>query len=120
SADPPNRPGTGEARGEWEPPVLRIVATRGEGVDALVAAVERHAGHLQTTGELGRRRRARLERLTREVVERSMRQLVWTRQQGESVLHEGLDDVVHGVRSPYDLARDIVSIVTDGSHHESG
>jgi LAO/AO transport system kinase len=114
--------GAGAALGEaeWEPPVLRTVATRGDGVDELVAAVERHGEHLRASGELERRRRHRLERLTREVVERSMRQLVWGSRRGESVLQEGLDDVVRGARSPYDLARAIVSTVTDGSHHGSG
>jgi LAO/AO transport system kinase len=121
-APPGASAGAGAARGEaeWEPPVLRTVATRGDGVEALVAAVERHGQHLRASGELERRRRHRLERLTREVVERAVRQLVWRSQQGESLLREGLDDVVRGARSPYDLARDIVSTVTDGSHHGSG
>src|SRR5439155_561480 len=38
--------------GEWEPPVLATVASKGEGVDELVAALDRHYGHLQQSGKL--------------------------------------------------------------------
>jgi LAO/AO transport system kinase len=34
----------------WEPPVVRTIATRDAGVDDLVAAVERHRAHLESTG----------------------------------------------------------------------
>src|SRR5205823_12176488 len=58
----------------WSPPVLTTIAFKGEGVAALVDAIEAHAGYLLKSGDLSRRRRARLERHTREVVDRSLRQ----------------------------------------------
>jgi len=45
--------------GWWEPPVVKTVATRGEGVAELWDAVERHRAHLEATGEKGRREVAR-------------------------------------------------------------
>jgi LAO/AO transport system kinase len=45
---------------EWDPPVVRAVATTGEGVDALWAAVAAHRAFLETGGGLAVRRRARL------------------------------------------------------------
>jgi LAO/AO transport system kinase len=44
---------------EWRPQVVRAVANRGEGIDKLVAAVEKHRAWLIGTGELTRRREAR-------------------------------------------------------------
>ncbi len=41
--------------GYWEPPIVKTVAVRDEGVGELLAAIERHRTHLDTTGE----RRAR-------------------------------------------------------------
>jgi LAO/AO transport system kinase len=116
-ADPSTRQEGRGAGAEWEPPVLRTVATKGNGVDAVIEAVETHASRLRESGELERRRRTRLERLTREVVERTVRQLVWHNGRGESALKEGLDDVVRGTRSPYELAREIVALVTHGGDH---
>lgn len=45
----------------WMPPILRTVASRGEGIVELLTAVERHREHLETTGELATRRRAQLK-----------------------------------------------------------
>jgi len=45
---------------DWEPPVVRTVATTGEGVEELWAAVTAHRGFLEGSGRLGARRRARL------------------------------------------------------------
>ena len=44
----------------WVPPVLKTVASREEGIDRLLAEVERHREHLDATGELARRRRSHL------------------------------------------------------------
>src|SRR2546427_10502258 len=48
--------------GEWEPPVLAAVASQGEGVEDLVAALDRHYRYLQHSGKLAARRRERLPR----------------------------------------------------------
>jgi LAO/AO transport system ATPase len=45
--------------GAWRPPIVRTVAARGEGVDDLLAALDKHAGWLAASGEGERRRRAR-------------------------------------------------------------
>jgi LAO/AO transport system kinase len=42
----------------WRPPVLTTVATTGEGVDAVLAALAAHRRHLEQTGALQVRRRA--------------------------------------------------------------
>jgi LAO/AO transport system kinase len=46
----------------WRPPVLETVATAGTGVGELWAAVKAHRAHLESSGELGERRRVRLSR----------------------------------------------------------
>jgi LAO/AO transport system kinase len=47
------------APGEWRPQVVRAVAVRGEGIDDIVAAIDKHRGWLVEHGELRRRREAR-------------------------------------------------------------
>ena len=43
----------------WEPPIVKTIATRNEGVADLVAAVDRHRAHLEASGERRRREIAR-------------------------------------------------------------
>ncbi len=50
------------APGLWRPPVLKTVADRGEGVEEVIEALDKHAAWLQDSGELQRRRRSRAER----------------------------------------------------------
>jgi LAO/AO transport system kinase len=54
----------------WEPPIVRTVATRNDGVEELAAAVERHRRHLVDSGELAvrdvARARARFVAVLRE------------------------------------------------------
>ncbi len=45
--------------GYWEPPIVKTVATQGEGIEDLAAAVARHREHLDSSGERTRRERAR-------------------------------------------------------------
>jgi LAO/AO transport system kinase len=37
--------------GSWEPPIVKSVAVRGEGIGELAAALERHRAHLDASGE---------------------------------------------------------------------
>ncbi|REF35376.1 methylmalonyl Co-A mutase-associated GTPase MeaB [Thermasporomyces composti] len=59
------------SEGAWTPPVIRTVATTGDGLDKLVEAVEAHREHLRRSEELAARRarRAREEIETLTIVE---------------------------------------------------
>jgi len=95
--------------------VLATVAATGEGVAALVAALERHHEWLEQGGELGARRRRRLHQRTREVVERATRQWIWQETAAEALIRERLDDVVEGRLSPYDVATEVLDGLKQGS-----
>src|SRR3954453_21768260 len=52
--------GLGErAAGDWRPQVVRATAVKGEGMDDVVAAIEKHRGCLEATGTLRVRRERR-------------------------------------------------------------
>jgi LAO/AO transport system kinase len=53
---------TDRAAGGWTPPVLLTTATSGDGVDEVVDAIAQHRSHLEQSGELTRRRLARVRR----------------------------------------------------------
>ncbi len=45
----------------WIPPIRKTIATEGSGIPELAAAIARHRQHLEKTGDLQRRERARLQ-----------------------------------------------------------
>ena len=112
------RAGGDAGEGAWDSPVLKTVAIRGEGVDALLDTFAAHYAYLRDTGRLGTLRRERLARHTREVVDRTLSDLVWRQGDGEAALEAGLDDIVSGRISPYGLARDIVADLHRGANHD--
>jgi len=64
--------------GRPRPPVLKTIATRGEGIDELVAAIEEHLSRPESAERRAARRRerarARLEDILREAVVRQLRE----------------------------------------------
>jgi LAO/AO transport system kinase len=102
------------AGNSWEQPVVLATAVKGEGVDQLVAALDRHHEWLSSSGELERRRRRRLMERTREVVDRATRKWVWEETRAEQLIAERLDEVAQGQISPYELAQDVLEELKQG------
>jgi len=98
----------------WEPPVLGTVASTGQGVDELVAALDRHHAYLEASGQLVERRRRRLAARTRAVLERGVQRWLVEATRAEELLRQRLDEVADGRRSPYDVAAEILDQVKTG------
>jgi LAO/AO transport system kinase len=100
---------------EWEPPVLATVASRGDGIAELAAALDRHYAYLEASGRLVERRRRRLAARTRAVLERAVQRWLVEATRAEELLAQRLDEVVEGRRSPYDVAAEILDQVKAGA-----
>ena len=83
----------------WTPPVLKAVATQGDGIVELVDAIQAHGAHLQAGG--GRQRRDR-ERLSSEVLALLGAQLLeaFLESRGPSDFEAAVDSVVSRRSSP--------------------
>lgn len=87
----------------WRPPVVSTVASRGEGVDELVAEVERHRGWAVASGELERRRTARARREVEAIALTAMRSR-WAEALGPAALDGLAARVAGGGLDPYGAA----------------
>ncbi len=95
---------------EWEPPILKVVAARDQGVAELVAAVERHRAHLEQTGERRRREQTRaamqfLALLRERLVKSALGRL--EREKGR--LDEVALQIANRTADPYALADELAS-----------
>ena len=100
---------------EWDAPVLTTVASKGEGIAELVAALDRHHAYLLSSGKRDERRKRRLAVRTRAVVNRAIRQWIWDETEAEALVNQRLDDVAAGTRSPYDVAAEVLKQVRNGT-----
>ena len=92
----------------WTPPVLRTVASKGEGVSELVEAVDRHFGYLERSGVLRERRRARLRARVVEVVENKVRRRLWSDDATNQWLDDHLDELEAGRTNPFAVADELL------------
>ena len=93
--------------GEWRPPIVKTVATTGQGVADLVAAVERFRAH--TTASLGSRRKARAEFRLREILSRRFLQRVEGAVLGPGEFEAYLERIARRELDPYSAASDIMA-----------
>ena len=100
--------------GEWNNPVLLTVAAKGDGVDAVLSALEAHHEWLAASGTLEERRRRRLLERTREVVDRATRRWLWAETGAERSIQARLDAIVAGSMSPYDVAAEVLEGLKQG------
>ncbi|UER55683.1 methylmalonyl Co-A mutase-associated GTPase MeaB [Kineosporiaceae bacterium SCSIO 59966] len=102
----------GERRqaGDWRPPVVKSVASRSEGVDDVMEALDKHWDWLQSSGELGRRRHRRAADEIEALAVTALRERIGDLRSGR-----GLDDlaeqVVAGDLDPYTAADRLVAAV---------
>jgi LAO/AO transport system kinase len=109
------KPAAPERSDAWDHPVGLTVAVKGEGIDDLIAALDRHHEWLSRSGSLEERRRRRMLERTREVVERAARRWIWRETRAEQVISERLDQVVEGTLSPYDVATEVLDGLKQGA-----
>jgi LAO/AO transport system ATPase len=94
--------------GAWRPPILKTVAARSEGVDELVAAIEKHRAWMEQHGELGRRRQLRAAAEIEAIALGTVRQKFGD-VHGSAALDEAAARVVDGETDPYSAADELVA-----------
>jgi LAO/AO transport system kinase len=107
------RPATAE--GLWNHAVVLTVAAKGDGIEELIAALDRHHEWQARSGTLEQRRRRRMLERTREVVDRAARRWMWDESHAERLITARLDEVVDGRLSPYDVATEVLDGLKQGA-----
>lgn len=93
-----------ESPTDWTPPVLNAVAVKQEGIDAIIAALDRHFAYLERSGTLRARRRARMRERVRDVVQQKVSDRLWRDQRTVAWLEEQIPAVEQGTATPFAVA----------------
>jgi LAO/AO transport system kinase len=97
--------------GAWRPPIVSTVASRGRGVEELLAAVDKHAGWLERSGEGARRRVARAAAEVEAIAVAALRARIGDLH-GSEALETLATQVVTGSLDPYAAADQLVDTLT--------
>jgi LAO/AO transport system kinase len=99
-----------ERDGGWTPPVLETIATDGTGVAEAWAALKRHRGYLESSGQLAVRRRRRIETEVVELVEHELRLGLRHQLAENQAVRRILDDARAGNLDPHSAAAAILAV----------
>jgi LAO/AO transport system kinase len=99
---------------EWTPPIIKTVASRGEGNDELVAALAKHREWLSGSGTLEQRRRDRAADEIESLALTSLRAQIGDLRDG-SMLADLAQQVVAGSTDPYAAADELIAAVATGA-----
>jgi LAO/AO transport system kinase len=106
--------GLGERRaaGDWRPSVVKTVATRGDGLDQLIEAIDKHQAWLTDTGELRNRRVRRAGREVEAIALAALRARMGEPGPASWTLDDLAAEVVDGRLDPYSAADRLVDAVS--------
>ena len=92
----------------WLPPIVRTVATKGDGVPELISAIYEHEQYLEQTGERKNRDRARLEAELEMLIQDNL-VYHWRQEITDIQYQEVLGEVISRRLSPHQAAKDLVN-----------
>jgi LAO/AO transport system kinase len=98
--------------GAWKPEIVKTVAVTGEGVEEVVAALDRHLAHLRGSGELAARRLRRAREEIEAIAVTSLRER-WGDVHARTELDDLAGQVVDGRTDPYAAADELLATYTD-------
>jgi LAO/AO transport system kinase len=92
-----------EGSGFWLPPIVRTIATKGDGLPELVTAIHEHQEHLEQTGERNNRDRARLEAELDMLIQNNL-VYRWRQHVSDAQYQETLESLIARRISPHQAA----------------
>ena len=98
----------GSTRETWKAPILKTIASRGEGMPEVLAALDEHRAWLQSTGGLEQSRRARAAAEIEAIALGEVRQR-FTAVHGSAALSEAASRVVAGSTDPFTAAEQLIA-----------
>ena len=101
-------PSPPEKDGFWVPPIVRTIATKGEGVPELMRAIREHQQHLEQTGEKEKRDRERLQAELNILIQSNLVQN-WREKMSADQYSEILDSLFARKISPHQAAALLVN-----------
>jgi LAO/AO transport system kinase len=100
--------------GAWKPEILKTIASKGEGIDDVADAIDRHRAHLESSGELEQRRLRRTRDEIEAIAVTALREQ-WRGVHENAALDELAASVVAGESDPYAAADLLLESLEDGA-----
>jgi LAO/AO transport system kinase len=92
----------------WDIPVLLTTAVRGEGIEELAEAINRHKEFLASSNLLEAKRNERIRKRIRDIVNQRIQAVLWQDEEAKKMIDEYLTNPGESPDTPYTLAELLV------------
>lgn len=104
----------------WTPPVVELSARTGEGVEALLEALERHREHLRSSGRWDEKRLRSAAHLLRDLLGEALLRSALERLEAEGEWEACVERVAQRQRDPYTLSEELARRLLAGATGRPG
>lgn len=92
----------------WNPPIIKTIAARGDGVDELILKIEEHHDYLTDSNEITERRKIRMANEVMEVLMKNVENYVHRKLEEENFYTKQLDKILSREINPYEVVENIL------------
>ncbi|MGB2867503.1 MAG: methylmalonyl Co-A mutase-associated GTPase MeaB [Bacteroidota bacterium] len=91
----------------WLADVVKTQANEGRGIEEVAALIQKHRSHLNATGGMASRRKARLRERIREIIDERLQVDFWNHRRSAD-LEQRIEGVIGGKLTPYDVVEALI------------
>lgn len=103
---------------EWRPPVLKTIATRGEGTESIIDTIEQHRAFLSESGQGSERRRRQHELELRRLLREELKALVDDRTKQQGGFDQLIEQITRRETDPYTVVEQLTADLDIDSQDE--
>ena len=99
---------------DYRPPVLKVSASKNQGIDELVGKLEEHRKYLEESNELEERRNRNNRLQLLKLVEYELMEIILDKSVGEDLLDNLSKEITTGITDPYTAKDRIIDLIRKG------
>jgi LAO/AO transport system kinase len=99
---------------DYRPPVLKVSASKNQGIDELVGKLEEHRKYLEESNELEERRNRNNRLQLLKLVEYELMEIILYKSVGEDLLDNLSKEITKGITDPYTAKDRIIDLIRKG------
>jgi LAO/AO transport system kinase len=98
---------------ERRPPVVKVTASKNEGISALVSEIKNHIDYLKTSGKLEERRKNNMKLEVVELIESELRKIVISHTTSENKLESEVNKIINKEKNMYEVRDEFLRTIKE-------
>lgn len=93
------------------PPVMKVTASKGEGIDSLISEIKSHMNYLKTSGNLEKRRCDNMKLEVMDLIESELKKIVISRTTNENKLETEVGKILNKEKNMYEVRDEFLKLI---------